>query len=170
MGVESQAKLPILAFARSLVHPNARCADHVHGVNAIGDVELPEPKIRATDEHASDLHHPHGEGESGRDHAPPGWAGHEPRARARQSARDRRPVRKVIIVGSTIFHPGIQGPTAPMVDANFANDPEVAHIVLRSSTDIILVGVDVTMTTLFSTDKLEEVAQEGDEAAKTLMP
>jgi len=56
-----------------------------------------------------------------------------------------------------------------MVDANFANDPEAAHIVLRSGADITLVGMDVTMTTLFSTDMLDEVAREGDEAAKTLM-
>jgi purine nucleosidase len=72
-------------------------------------------------------------------------------------------------MGSTIFHPGIQGPTAPMVDANFANDPEAAHIVLRSGADITLVGMDVTMTTLLTTGMIDEVAREGDEAAKTLM-
>jgi len=41
--------------ARSLIHPYIRRADHVHGANGIGDVVLPEPEIRATDEHASDL-------------------------------------------------------------------------------------------------------------------
>ena len=56
-----------------------------------------------------------------------------------------------------------------MVDANFANDPEAAHIVLRSGADITLVGMDVTMTTLFSTENIDEVVREGDEAAKTLM-
>ena len=56
-----------------------------------------------------------------------------------------------------------------MVDANFANDPEAAHIVLRSGADITLVGMDVTMTTLFSRENMDEVAKEGDEAAKTLM-
>src|SRR5271154_2505377 len=40
---------------RSFIHPYVRRADHVHGSNAIGDIELPEPKIRPTDEHASDL-------------------------------------------------------------------------------------------------------------------
>ena len=56
-----------------------------------------------------------------------------------------------------------------MVDANFANDPEAAHIVLRSGADITLVGMDVTMTTLLTTGMIDEVALEGDEAAKTLM-
>jgi purine nucleosidase len=41
--------------------------------------------------------------------------------------------------------------------------------VLRSGADITLVGMDVTMTTLLSAEMIEEVAQEGDEAAKTLM-
>jgi inosine-uridine nucleoside N-ribohydrolase len=72
-------------------------------------------------------------------------------------------------MGSTIFHPGIHGPAAPMVDANFANDSDAAHLVLRSGADITLVGMDVTMTTLFSTEMIDEVAPEGDEAAKTLM-
>ena len=78
-------------------------------------------------------------------------------------------LRKIVIMGSTIFHPGIHGPAAPMVDANFANDPEAAHIVLRSGADITLVGMDVTMRTLFSTKMIDEVAREGDQAAKTLM-
>jgi hypothetical protein len=40
---------------RSFIHRYVRRAEHVHGSNAIGDIELPEPKIRPTDEHASDL-------------------------------------------------------------------------------------------------------------------
>src|SRR6185437_10736907 len=80
-----------------------------------------------------------------------------------------RLLRKIVLMGSTIFHPGIHGPAAPMVDANFANDPEAAHIVLRSGADMTLVGMDVTMTTLFSSEMNDDVAREGDEAAKTLM-
>ncbi len=78
-------------------------------------------------------------------------------------------LRKIVLMGSTIFHPGILGPAAPMVDANFANDPEAAHIVLRAGADVTLVGMDVTMTTLFSTDMVDEVRREGDDAAKALM-
>ena len=37
---------------RSFIHPYVRRADHVHGSNAIGDVELPEPAARATGEPA----------------------------------------------------------------------------------------------------------------------
>ena len=48
-----------------------------------------------------------------------------------------------------------------MVDANFANDPEAAHIVLQAGANVTLVGMDVTMTTLFSTGMMAEVAGGG---------
>jgi purine nucleosidase len=48
-----------------------RRADHVHRSNVIGDVELSKPKIRATDEHASDLVIRVAKEKSGRAHALP---------------------------------------------------------------------------------------------------
>jgi purine nucleosidase len=155
--------------ARSLIHPFVRRADHVHGLNAIGDIELPEPKISATDEHASDLIIRMAKENPGEITLCPVGPVTNVAAALVKAPEIAKLLRKIVIMGSTIFHPGIHGPQAPMVDANFANDPEAAHIVLRSGADITLVGMDVTMTTLFSTDMLDEVAREGDEAAKTLM-
>jgi purine nucleosidase len=155
--------------SRSLIHPYLRRADHVHGKNAIGDVELRAPKIKATDEHASDLiirlakENP--------DEITLCAVGPVTNvALALTKAPEiAKLLRKIVLMGSTIFHPGILGPAAPMVDANFANDPEAAHIVLRAGASVALVGMDVTMTTLFSTDMVDEVQREGDDAAKTLM-
>ena len=155
--------------ARSLVHPYVRRADHVHGSNAIGDVKLPEPKTRATDEHAGDLIIRMAKENPGEIALCPVGPLTNVALAIVKAPEIAKLLRKIVIMGSTIFHPGIHGPTAPMVDANFANDPEAAHIVLRSGADITLVGMDVTMTTLFSTEKMDEVAREGDEAAKTLM-
>ena len=155
--------------ARSLIHPYIRRADHVHGANGIGDVVLPEPEIRATDEHASDLIIRMAKENPGEiTHCPVGPVTNLALALTK-APEIATLMHKVVIMGSTIYHPGIQGPQAPMVDANFANDPEAAHIVLRSGADIILVGMDVTMTTLFSSEKMEEVGREGDAATKTLM-
>src|SRR3984885_13031799 len=154
---------------RSLLKPFVKGADHVHGANGLGDVALPEPTGRAIAESAPDLiirmvrENP---GEITL--CPVGPVTNVALALAK-APEIARLVRKVVIMGSTIFHPGIHGPTAPMVDANFANDPEAAHIVLRSGADITLVGMDVTMRTLFSTKMIDEVAREGDQAAKTLM-
>ena len=155
--------------ARSLIHPYVRRADHVHGGNGIGDVELPPPKIRETGEHAADLiirmakENP--------DEIVLCAVGPLTNvALALVKAPEiAKLLRKIVIMGSTIFHPGILGPAAPMVDANFANDPEAAHIVLQADADVTLVGMDVTMTTLLSTDMIDEVTRQGDEAAKVLM-
>jgi purine nucleosidase len=154
---------------RSLVHPYVRRADHVHGQNAIGDIELPEPKIRPTDEHASDLMIRMAKESPGDITLCPVGPVTNVALAIAKAPEIAKLLRKIVIMGSTIFHPGIHGPAAPMVDANFANDPEAAHIVLRSGADMTLVGMDVTMTTLFSASMMEEVAREGDEAAKTLM-
>jgi purine nucleosidase len=155
--------------SRSLIHPYVRRADHVHGSNGIGGVELPAPKIKATDEHACDLiirmakENP---GEIALCAVGPVTNVALALTKAPETAKL---LRKIVLMGSTIFHPGIPGPAAPMVDANFANDPEAAHIVLRAGAGVTVVGIDVTMTTLFSTDMANEVAREGDDAAKTLM-
>ncbi|HEY1863266.1 MAG TPA: nucleoside hydrolase [Roseiarcus sp.] len=155
--------------ARSFIHPYVRRADHVHGSNGIGDIELPQPKISATDEHASDLIIRLAKENPGEMTLCPVGPVTNVALALVKAPEIAKILRKIVVMGSTIFHPGIQGPTAPMVDANFANDPEAAHIVLRSGADITLVGMDVTMTTLLTTGMIDEVAREGDEAAKTLM-
>jgi purine nucleosidase len=155
--------------ARSFIHPYVRRADHVHGSNGIGDIELPQPKIRATDEHASDLIIRMAKENPGEMTICPVGPVTNVALALVKAPEIAKLLRKIVVMGSTIYHPGIQGPTAPMVDANFANDPEAAHIVLRSGADITLVGMDVTMTTLLTTGMIDEVAREGDEAAKTLM-
>jgi purine nucleosidase len=155
--------------ARSFIHPYVRRADHVHGSNGIGDIELPQPKISATDEHASDLIIRMAKENPGEMTLCPVGPVTNVALALVKAPEIAKLLRKIVVMGSTIYHPGIQGPTAPMVDANFANDPEAAHIVLRSGADITLVGMDVTMTTLLTTGMIDEVAREGDEAAKTLM-
>jgi purine nucleosidase len=158
-----------MGVGRSFINPYVRRADHVHGSNAIGDVELPEPKISATDEHASDLIIRMAKENPGEITICPVGPVTNLALALVKAPEIAKLFCKIVIMGSTIFHPGIHGPQAPMVDANFANDPEAAHIVLRSGADLTLVGMDVTMTTLFSTGMVDEVEEEGDEAAKTLM-
>ena len=70
-------------------------------------------------------------------------------------------LKEIVIMGSTIFHPGIHGIPSPMADANFYNDPELAQIVLRSGARIVLVGMDVTMTVLMTKPMRAEIAAGG---------
>lgn len=155
--------------SRSLVHPFVRRADHVHGKNGIGDIELAAPKIKATGEHASDLIIRTAKENPGEITLCAVGPVTNVALALTKAPEVAKLLRKIVLMGSTIFHPGILGPAAPMVDANFANDPEAAHIVLRAGAAVTLVGMDVTMTTLFSTAMMDEVRREGDDAAKTLM-
>jgi purine nucleosidase len=155
--------------ARSLIRPYQRMADHIHGSNALGDVELPTPKIKAVDEHAIDLMIRVIKENPGEITLCPVGPITNVALAITKAPEIAKLAKEIVVMGSTILHPGIHGPIAPMVDANFANDPEAAHIVLQSGANVTLVGMDVTMTTLLSTDMMDEISREGDEAARTLM-
>ncbi|BCP51424.1 ribosylpyrimidine nucleosidase [Kaistia sp. 32K] len=155
--------------ARSLIRPYKRMADHIHGSNALGDVELPKPKIKAVDEHAIDLMIRIIKENPGEITLCPVGPITNVALAITKAPEIAKLAKEIVVMGSTILHPGIHGPIAPMVDANFANDPEAAHIVLQSGANVTLVGMDVTMTTLLSTDMMAEISREGDHAAQTLM-
>lgn len=154
---------------RSLIRPYKRMADHIHGSNAIGDVELPAPKIQATGEHASDLMIRLIKENPGEITLCPVGPITNVALAITKAPEIAKLVKQIVVMGSTILHPGIHGPIAPMVDANFANDPEAAHIVLQAGANVTLVGMDVTMTTLLSTDMMTEISRDGDDAARVLM-
>jgi len=163
-------EIPVAAgVGRSLITPYRRMADHVHGSNGLGDVELPEPEIKPTDEHAIDLMIRVIKENPGEITLVPVGPITNVALALTKAPEIAKLARGIVIMGSTILHPGIHGPVAPMVDANFANDPEAAHIVLQAGAKVTLVGMDVTMTTLLSTDMMAEIGREGDHAARTLM-
>ena len=82
---------------------------------------------------------------------------------------DRGLLKEIVVMGSTIFHPGIQGIPTPMADANFWNDAEAAQIVLRSGAKITLVGMDVTMQVLLTAAMRKAIAQDGGPVGRTMM-
>jgi purine nucleosidase len=146
---------------RSLLKPFIKGADHVHGRNGLGEVSLPSPRRRAVDEHASDLMIRMARENPGAiTLCPVGPLTNVALAIAK--APEIAPLfKEIVIMGSTIFHPGIQGIPTAMADANFWNDPEAAQIVLRSGAKIKLVGMDVTMKVLLTKRMREEIAAAG---------
>src|ERR1700727_452815 len=108
---------------RSFIRPYVRHADHVHGSNAIGDIELPEPKIRPTDEHASDLIIRMAKENPGEiTLCPVGPVTNLALALVR-GPETASLLKRIVVMGSTIFHPGIQGIPSPVADAHFWNQP-----------------------------------------------
>ena len=77
--------------------------------------------------------------------------------------------RKVVMMGSTLSHPGIGGVVPPMVDANFHNDPEAARIVLQSGASLVAVGMDVTMHAKLTAADIEAIEKRGGPAARAAM-
>jgi purine nucleosidase len=165
-----RAEIPVArGSGRSLLRPFVRGADHVHGANGLGDVVLPTPKVRPVAEHAADLIIRMARENPGAiTLCPVGPITNVALALAK--APDIAALLKeIVIMGSTIFHPGIQGIPSPMADANFWNDPEAAQIVLRSGAKIVLVGMDVTMPTRLTAAMREEIAREGGKVGATMM-
>jgi purine nucleosidase len=154
---------------RSLLKPFVKGAVHVHGDNGLGDIVLPEPKIKAVAEHASDLMIRMARENPGEiTLCPVGPITNVAIALAKEP--DVAPLfKEIVVMGSTIFHPGIQGIATPIADANFWNDPEAAEIVLRSGAKITLVGMDVTMKVLLTKPMREEIAREGGRVGETMM-
>ncbi len=154
---------------RSLVRPFVKAADHVHGRNGLGDISLPEPKGRATGEHACDLIIRMARENPGAITLCPTGPITNVALALTKAPEIATLLKRIVIMGSTIFHPGIQGIPTPLADANFWNDPEAAQIVLRSGADITLVGMDVTMKVLLTAAMRKEIAEEGGKVGATMM-
>ncbi|MDA8253097.1 MAG: nucleoside hydrolase [Rhodospirillales bacterium] len=154
--------------AHALTRPFARGAAHIHGENGIGGVTLPAPRARAREEHAADLI-------IRMVRANPGaitLCTVGPLTNA-ALALARAPeiaglLRRLVVMGGTLFHPGVPGIASPMADANMWNDPEAGRIVLRAGAPLTLVGMDVTMQTLLTPAMTDEIAAAGG-AAATMM-
>ena len=162
--------IPVAVGAgRSLLWPYVRLADHVHGSNGLGDVVLPEPEAKPVSEHAVDLIIRMVKEAPGEIIlCPVGPLTNIGLALAR-APEIAGLVKEIVVMGSNLYHPGITGIPQPMIDPNFRNDPEAAHIMLQSGAKLTLVGMDVTMTTLMSRQMMEDIRQNGQEAGRVLM-
>ena len=165
-----RSEIPVArGSGRSLLRPFVKGAEHVHGANGLGGVALPAPAGRPVAEHASDLiirmarENPHAI-----TLCPVGPITNVAIALAK-APEIATLLKRIVIMGSTIFHPGIPGIASPMADANFWNDPEAAQIVLRSGAAITLVGMDVTMPTRLTAAMRAEIAREGGKVGARMM-
>lgn len=162
--------IPVAAgAARALTMPFHGGVPHIHGANGIGDVELPGPRIPAAGVWGPDLII-----KTIRDN--PGEISLVPVgpmtnvAQALMKAPDiAGSVKQIVLMGSTISHPGVPGIPSPMADANFYNDPEAARIIFQSGAKVVAVGMDVTMKTKLTSAMMDDIALHGGPAAKITM-
>jgi purine nucleosidase len=165
-----RSDIPVARGAgRSLLRPFVKAADHVHGKNGLGEIALPEPAARPVSETASDLIIRMARENPGEITLCPVGPITNVAVALTRAPEIAGLLKEVVVMGSTIFHPGIQGIPTPLADANFWNDPEAAQIVLRSGAKITLVGMDVTMKVLLTGPMAERIARDGGHVGRTLM-
>jgi purine nucleosidase len=155
--------------SRSLLRPFVKAADHVHGKNGLGGIDLPEPRSRQVAETASDLIIRMARENPGEITLCPVGPITNVAIALTRAPEIAGLLKEIVVMGSTIFQPGIQGIPTPLADANFWNDPEAAQIVLRSGAPITLVGMDVTMKVLLTLPMSEAIARDGGPLGRTLM-
>lgn len=135
--------IPVAIGATSSQRGTARFAPHVHGTDGLGNTGLPAPAGAAVATPAAELivrlarEHP------GRLHLLAIGPLTNLATALRLDPALPELVSHVTIMGGAIHHPGNVTPAA---EANIANDPEAARIVLRAGWDVTLVPLDVTMT------------------------
>lgn len=165
-----RADIPVAAGCRrALTRPFTKKGSRIHGVNGIGEVEMPTPMARPLDIWAPDLM-------IERVRAAPGEITLVPVgpmtnvAQALMKAPDiAEKVAGIVLMGGTIWHPGVPFIPSPVADANFFNDPEAARIVLQSGAKVTLVGMDVTMKARLTSAMMDDIAVRGGRASGLVM-
>lgn len=155
--------------ARPLMKPYVKSAGHIHGEDGLGGIVLDPPKARPLPEHAADLMIRMIRASPGEITLLPVGPITNVAIALTKDPEIARLVRRIVIMGSTIFHPGIPSIPSPMADANFYNDPEAARIVLNCGAPITLVGMDVTMKTMLAEPVMQRIAAAGGRPAKVMM-
>src|SRR2546421_12022978 len=127
-------------------------AEHVHGDNGLGGLQLPQPQIKAIDSHAVDVI-------IEKIMASPGEITlvtigplTNIALALRREPRIAQSVREVVIMGGALRVPGN---TTPSAEFNIYVDPHAAHIVLHAGWPIRLVSLDVTTQTLMQREQVQ---------------
>ncbi|WP_223809337.1 nucleoside hydrolase [Nocardiopsis listeri] len=157
--------VPVAVGAGRPLVQEPRLAEHVHGDNGLGDVELPEPEREAVAESAAELLV-----RLAREN--PGEldvlaVGPLTNVAIAVGLEPRLPelVRRLVVMGGAVEVPGNVGSHA---EANIVNDPEAAEVVFAAGFDLDLVALDITMKTVATSDWLDRLKEvPGERAERT---
>lgn len=77
-------------------------------------------------------------------------------------------VREVVVMGGAFGYSGRRGNVSPVAEANVANDPHAADIVLGSAWPVTMVGLDVTSHCILPHAAARAIAEEGGAEGRLL--
>jgi purine nucleosidase len=155
--------------ARALTRPFMRKASHIHGPNGIGEVVLPPPSRVPVAEAAADLIIRLARENPGAITLVPVGPMTNVALALMKAPETARLLDRIVLMGGSLNHPGVPGIPSPMADANFFNDPEAARIVFQSGARVTMVGMDVTMKTLFTGAMMDDLAARGDAGTRAVV-
>jgi purine nucleosidase len=155
--------------ARSLARPFTRKASHIHGQNGLGEVALPPPSRAPVAEAACDLIIRLARENPGEITLVPVGPLTNVALALLKAPETAERLAGVVMMGGTLFHPGIPGLPSPMAEANVWGDPEAARILFASGARITMVGMDVTMKTLFTDAMMDALSARGDAGVRAAM-
>ncbi|TMD59796.1 MAG: nucleoside hydrolase [Chloroflexi bacterium] len=130
-------------------------AEHVHGDNGLGGLQLPEPPIKAIASHAVDVIIEKIMASPGEITLVPIGPLTNIALALRRETRIAQSVREVVIMGGALRVPGN---TTPSAEFNIYVDPHAAHMVLHAGWPIRLVSLDTTMQAELRRDQVEILA------------
>ncbi len=140
-------------------------AAFVHGRNGLGEVELPEPRLRPVGKHAVDVIIETVLSAPGEISLVPIGPLTNIALAARREPAIIQQVREVVIMGGALLVPGNDTPSA---EFNIYADPHAAHIVLHAGWPVRLVALDVTMQTRMQREQVDRLVSSGGEVMRTL--
>jgi inosine-uridine nucleoside N-ribohydrolase len=150
-----------IPVARGCKYPLVRQtvdAAQVHGLNGLGDVELPAPACQAVKLHAVDLIIEKVMNAPGEITLVAIGPLTNIALAARHEPRIIQNVREVVIMGGALRVPGNVTPSS---EFNIHADPHAAHIVLSAGWPLRLVSLDVTERTVLQRVQFTELAAQG---------
>lgn len=151
---------------RSMLKPYTKKGHLFHGENGIGNVELPQPTTRPAAEHAVDFLIRMARENPGEITLVPTGPLTNIALMLLKAPDVARLFKAIVLMGGAVLHPGN---TTALAEANIWHDPEAARILFQSGAKITMVGLDVTMQTLFTPAMADQIADQGDEPARIVM-
>ena len=152
----------------TLLNRQGSPATHVHGRNALGDIDVPEPVAtldgRRGHRMMIDL-------VRANPHAVTIVAVGPLTNLARALDKDpeiARLVQGVVVMGGAFGAHGHTGNVSPVAEANVANDPEAADAVFTAPWPVTIVGLDVTQQAVMDAAYLDRLRDQGGETGRFL--
>jgi purine nucleosidase len=139
---------------------------HIHGENGMGNVSLPQPVQPPLEETAADFIVRKAKELDGQ--LTVVCVGRLTNLALATTKDPELPlkIKEVVIMGGAVRVPGN---VTPVSEANIWGDPEAAHIVFESGLPITMVGLDVTMKTVFTQEHLDQMKSMANESNREVI-